>query len=291
MFVSGMNPFSRWSFRSRFLARTARRDPLDQLAGHAVERASSAEHFRCCSPLVSFHSSWPAAFWNFPRTPRSRPPGAVSDEFITGHSISSWASRNVRNPRRTVFLVSKTLGRRLNESLGKLHFWLTFAGVYLVFMPMHWLGLLTARQPLTPGSGIAAIGCDSRAVRAFNSPSPRFPGYRARNFSREFFVSLFRGQQVKSATPGARTTLEWNVSSPPPADDIALSTRWCIVGLRIQRAGRRRRFRPSTRAGNKGKGALIEELEVHHAGTPQFQKSNSSSKTSAVVVAENARRR
>ena len=31
----------------------------------------------------------------------------------------------------------------MNETLGKAHFWLTFAGVYCIFMPMHWMGLLT----------------------------------------------------------------------------------------------------------------------------------------------------
>src|SRR5438445_10433987 len=37
----------------------------------------------------------------------------------------------------------KLFGRRLNEPLGKIHFWLTFVGVYCVFMPMHWLGLIS----------------------------------------------------------------------------------------------------------------------------------------------------
>ncbi len=36
----------------------------------------------------------------------------------------------------------KMTGRRLGEGLGKVHFWLTFVGMNLVFMPMHVLGLL-----------------------------------------------------------------------------------------------------------------------------------------------------
>ena len=28
----------------------------------------------------------------------------------------------------------------MNETLGKIHFWLTFIGVYCIFMPMHYLG-------------------------------------------------------------------------------------------------------------------------------------------------------
>ena len=35
----------------------------------------------------------------------------------------------------------KMFGRLMNEKLGYLHFWLTFAGAYLVFFPMHFMGL------------------------------------------------------------------------------------------------------------------------------------------------------
>ncbi len=35
----------------------------------------------------------------------------------------------------------KLFGRMMNEKLGYLHFWLTFAGAYLVFFPMHFMGI------------------------------------------------------------------------------------------------------------------------------------------------------
>src|SRR5437667_7699218 len=35
----------------------------------------------------------------------------------------------------------KMFGRFMNETLGKLHFWITFIGVYCVFFPMHILGV------------------------------------------------------------------------------------------------------------------------------------------------------
>ena len=31
-------------------------------------------------------------------------------------------------------------GRMMNETLGKWHFWLTFIGVYCIFMPMYYMG-------------------------------------------------------------------------------------------------------------------------------------------------------
>src|SRR6195952_5654340 len=36
----------------------------------------------------------------------------------------------------------KVTGRMLNDTLGKFHFWVTFLGAYLIFFPMHYLGLL-----------------------------------------------------------------------------------------------------------------------------------------------------
>src|ERR1700756_4994937 len=36
----------------------------------------------------------------------------------------------------------KITGRMLNETLGKIHFWLTFLGTYAIYLPMHYLGIL-----------------------------------------------------------------------------------------------------------------------------------------------------
>src|SRR5882672_9081702 len=92
---------------------------------------------------------------------------AVSDEFITGHfHLVMGVAATFAILGALFFWFPKLFGRRLNESLGKLHFWLTFAGVYLVFMPMHWLGLLTHAN-LYSGSGIAAIAAIVAPVRAF----------------------------------------------------------------------------------------------------------------------------
>ena len=36
----------------------------------------------------------------------------------------------------------KVTGRMLNEAMGQFHFWVTFLGAYLIFFPMHYLGLM-----------------------------------------------------------------------------------------------------------------------------------------------------
>ncbi|MCH6554215.1 MAG: cbb3-type cytochrome c oxidase subunit I, partial [Acidobacteria bacterium] len=41
----------------------------------------------------------------------------------------------------TYYWFPKMFGRFMNETLGKVHFWFTFIGVYAIFMPMHFIGL------------------------------------------------------------------------------------------------------------------------------------------------------
>src|ERR1700740_3368892 len=42
----------------------------------------------------------------------------------------------------TYFWFPKMSGRMMNETLGKVHFWLSFVGTYCIFMPFHYLGLV-----------------------------------------------------------------------------------------------------------------------------------------------------
>src|SRR6201984_2183424 len=41
----------------------------------------------------------------------------------------------------TYFWFPKMYGRMMNETLGKLHFWMSFVGTYSIFMPFHYLGM------------------------------------------------------------------------------------------------------------------------------------------------------
>jgi len=54
-------------------------------------------------------------------------------------------------PART-FWFGKMTGRMMNETLGQLHFWLTFIGTYCIFMARSiTLGLVGQRAPLISG--------------------------------------------------------------------------------------------------------------------------------------------
>ncbi|HET8923373.1 MAG TPA: cbb3-type cytochrome c oxidase subunit I [Candidatus Acidoferrum sp.] len=148
---------------------------------------------------------------------------AVSDEFITGHfHLVMGVAATFAVLGALFFWFPKLFGRRLNESLGKLHFWLTFAGVYCVFMPMHWLGLVS-HTDIHSGSRIASIAVMIGPVRTFITVAILVTVFAQGLFLFNFLWSLFRGEKVSGCNPWRATTIEWTVSSPPPADDFGPS--------------------------------------------------------------------
>ncbi len=111
------------------------------------------------------------------------------------------------------FWFPKMFGRMLNESLGRVHFFLTFVFFNLTFFPMHNLGLggmmrriadppiyehLKQLQPLNQISTIGAIGL----------------GFTTFLFVWNIIISLRRGPKAP-ANPWHSNTLEWTVPSPP----------------------------------------------------------------------------
>ena len=148
---------------------------------------------------------------------------SVSDEFVTGHfHLVMGVAATFAILGALFFWFPKLFGRRLNEPLGKIHFWLTFAGVYFVFMPMHWLGLI-AHSRVSSGSGVAALAAASSSIRSFITAAILLTVFAQILFLINFLWSLFRGQKVLECNPWRATTLEWSVSLPPPAHDFGPS--------------------------------------------------------------------
>jgi cytochrome c oxidase subunit 1 len=118
----------------------------------------------------------------------------------------------------TYFWFPKMFGRMMDERLGKWHFWLTFIGVYGVFMPMHYLGLAgnvrryaaftdDYLKPLIP-------------LHRFITVAALFTGAAQLIFLYNLVRSRVRGAKAP-ANPWEATTLEWSTpSSPPPFDNF-----------------------------------------------------------------------
>jgi len=148
---------------------------------------------------------------------------AVNDDFVTGHfHLVMGVAATFAILGALFFWFPKLFGRRLNEPLGKIHFWLTFAGVYCVFMPMHWLGLI-AHSRVSPGTALASVAAASSSIRTFITFAILLTVFAQGLFLINFLWSLFRGEKVLECNPWRATTLEWSVSSPPPADDFGPS--------------------------------------------------------------------
>jgi len=105
----------------------------------------------------------------------------------------------------------KMSGRMYSETLGKLHFWLTFIGVNLTFFPQHFLGLAGMPRRYADYPDAFAGWNFVSSIGAYISVLGLFVFFFC-------IVQAFRGREKAADNPwgpGA-TTLEWSLSSPPP---------------------------------------------------------------------------
>ena len=105
----------------------------------------------------------------------------------------------------------KMSGYEYSEALGKIHFWLTFVGVNLVFFPQHFLGL----------AGMPRRYADYPDAYAGWNYVSSIGSYISAFGVLVFLVlvahAFIRGKRVPDNQWGeGATTLEWTLSSPPP---------------------------------------------------------------------------
>ena len=142
MFVSGMNPFSADLFSIPTLIITIPATILTLLLMGTVYgakmRFTSAALF-CLGFISVFISGGISGF--FLAQP-SLDTVLHATYFVVAHFHFVMAVASIFGVfAGTYFWFPKMTGRMMNEPLGKWHFWLTFVGVYAIFMPMHYLGL------------------------------------------------------------------------------------------------------------------------------------------------------
>ena len=109
----------------------------------------------------------------------------------------------------------KFSGKKLNEGLGKLHFWLQFIGFNLTFFSMHILGLLGMPRriqdyaPLKDWIGLNQLQTAGALIIAL-STAPFLANV----------VMTLRRKDRDPEDPWEGNTLEWYTTSPPPAHNF-----------------------------------------------------------------------
>ena len=103
----------------------------------------------------------------------------------------------------------KITGRLLDETWGKIHFWMTLIGFNITFLPMHVLGLEGMPRRVVTYAPEFALGNLIASLGAFLLGAGTLP------FVFNAIVSLWRGK-VAGDNPWRALTLEWTLSSPPP---------------------------------------------------------------------------
>jgi cytochrome c oxidase subunit 1 len=107
----------------------------------------------------------------------------------------------------------KMFGRMMDERLGYLHFWLTFIGIYLVFFPMHYIGIAGFPRRYYSFTNFDAFSSFTD-LNMFISIAAIITFSSQILFAFNFIYSIFRGR-VAPANPWRSNTLEWTTPRHP----------------------------------------------------------------------------
>ena len=122
---------------------------------------------------------------------------------VAGSLMGLWAG--------IYYYFPKITGRMLSEKIGNWHFWITFVGVNLTFMPMHWSGLYgMPRRIYTYPEG---QGWD--VFNMMSSVGAYLQAFAGLIFAYNIFKS-WRGGEIAGNDPWGAPSLEWSIPSPPP---------------------------------------------------------------------------
>ena len=107
----------------------------------------------------------------------------------------------------------KMFGRMMDEKLGYIHFWLTFIGVYLVFFPLHYIGIAGFPRRYYSFTNFDAFSSfvdlnSFVTVAAFITFGAQFI------FLFNFFYNIFKGKKAP-VNPWNSNTLEWTTPRVP----------------------------------------------------------------------------
>jgi cytochrome c oxidase subunit 1 len=125
----------------------------------------------------------------------------------------------------------KMFGRFMNETLGKIHFWISFIGVYSVFFPMHILGVGGQMRRIYDPTQYQFLQAQ-QVLNVFITVSAFVLASAQIIFLFNFFISAFAGRKATENNPWQTTTLEWQTPCPPGhgnfGEELPTVYRWAF---------------------------------------------------------------
>lgn len=109
----------------------------------------------------------------------------------------------------------KVTGRMLDDRLGQLHFWITFLGTYLIYFPMHYLGVLGMPRRYYNFDGYKFIPPSAFSLNEFITVVALIVGVGQLLFIANLAWSAWRGRPA-GANPWRAASLEWQTPATPP---------------------------------------------------------------------------
>jgi cytochrome c oxidase subunit I len=124
----------------------------------------------------------------------------------------------------------KITGRMLDDTMGKIHFWITFVGSYAIYYPMHYLGFMGVPRRYYAIQGTNFIPESAHSLNVAITIAALVVGAAQLLFLYNLISSYFRGRP-SGGNPWNATTLEWQTPDTPPTHgnfgkDLPAVYRW-----------------------------------------------------------------
>jgi cytochrome c oxidase subunit 1 len=110
----------------------------------------------------------------------------------------------------------KVVGRMYHETMGKIHFWVTFIGTYAIFFPMYWLGAAGMPRRYLTNEAATQLPSSSQDLNVFITVAALAVGAAQIIFAFNLIWSAIKGKKAEG-NPWKAVSLEWQTPMTPPA--------------------------------------------------------------------------
>ena len=106
-------------------------------------------------------------------------------------------------------------GRMLNDTMGKIHFWMTFLGTYAIYLPMHYIGILGVPRRYYAYGTTEFLPDSVQTANVSITLAALVVATAQFLFLINIFWSIFKGRK-STRNPWRATSLEWQTADYPP---------------------------------------------------------------------------